>query len=92
MGHKSLFFLVGKLRQAAFHLPDPVAVDDQRQQVRIGKIAIVMGLLFAAHGERSALFGIPQPGFLYNQTAVQEGFLLPADFILQRLFDMFEGV
>ena len=76
------FFLIGKFGKAAFHLLDPFAVDDQRQQIRIGKIAIVVGLLLAAHGKRFTFIRIPQSGFLDNPAAVQHGFLLTADFIL----------
>ena len=46
LGGEALPSLFGKLRKPGADLFDPFLLDDQRQQVRLGKIAVVMGDLF----------------------------------------------
>jgi hypothetical protein len=44
-------------------------LDLQRQQIRIGEIAIIVGLFLAAHGAGFTPVGIIQAGFLHHLAA-----------------------
>ncbi len=81
-----------QLRHLALHAIDPRCVDNERHQVRIGEIAVVVRVFLAAHRTRLALVRIVKARFLHNRTAVLDQLDLPAYLILNRLFEKAERV
>ena len=77
-------------RAANFALP--FLVDDQRQQVGLGKIAVVVRLLFRAHAVGLAFVRVVEASFLRDLAAGFDNADLPLDFILQGLADEAERV
>src|SRR5947207_13672781 len=63
-----------------------------RSQVRVGKIAVIVGELLAPHGAGDLTVRVPQPGLLDYPTAGGQGLALPRNLIVQRFFHRPEGV
>ena len=66
--------------------------DDERGEVGLGEVAVVVGLLFAAHGEGAALGVVPEARLLHDAAAVFEDADLALDFVLERGADVAEAV
>ena len=92
VGHVARPALGGKLGHLRPQPFDPIRVDHQGKQVRVGEIAVVVGIFFAAHGHGSPPVRLPQPGFLDHLAAVEKDLLLAGDFEIEGLFDMFERI
>ena len=66
--------------------------NDQRRQIGLGEIAVIVRLLLRAHGVGAALVRVPQPRLLHNAPARFDHFDLALDLVLQRRADEFEAV
>ena len=88
MAHESGPLGIRELWQTLFNCPDPGRIKHKGQQVWIGKIAIILGFLFRAHGPRFALSGVEQPGLLDDLAAIFDYGDLPPRLILDRLLDI----
>ena len=63
---KPLLADLRQLLQSASKFIDPFIRDRQRQEIGIGKIAIVVRFFFASHDSGLSKLDIPQPSFLVN--------------------------
>ena len=63
-----------------------------RRQVRLGKVAVVVRFLLAAHGDGALRALVPQPRLLHDAPAVLDDVDLPRDLVLERLLQVAEGV
>ncbi len=88
--YKPFFSRLGQLRQGLADRLDPVVVNGQRQEVRVGEVAVVVGFLLAAHGCGQVPVGVPEPGFLGHKAAVGDPVLLAGHLELDGLFDVFK--
>ena len=68
------------------------AADDQRRQIRLGEVAVVVGLLLGAHGIGAALVRVPQPALLDDAPAGLDDFDLALDLVFQGGADEAEAV
>ena len=71
---------------------DPLVVDDERRQVRIGKIAVVLRVFLAAHRARLATVGIVEARLLHDGAAVLDQLDLAAHLEVDRLLHEAEAV
>src|SRR6185437_16047322 len=78
---------VGQFRQATPQSLDPRRVELQRQQIRVGEIAIVEIVFLGAHRPRLAAMRIEQARLLHDRAAVFENLDLAARLVLDRLHD-----
>ena len=92
LAHKPLPPPLRQFRQRTFDALDPRLLEDHRQQIRIGKVTIILGVFLAAHGAGLFPFGIIQARLLHDLLAVFLAFHLPPDLIVQRLLDETERV
>ena len=81
-----------QLRQGLTDFRNPLRREFKRQQVRVGEIAIVVGLFLAAHGACFHAVGVKKAGFLLNRAAAFHDVALPLNFEVDGLFDKAEGV
>ena len=65
-----------------FNFGDVISVDDDRRQVGIGHVAVVVGVFFAALAESLLLGVVPAAGFLDDSFALFEQFDLAVDFVI----------
>ena len=65
---------------------------DERRQVGIGKVAIVLRVFLAAHRARLVPVRIVEPGLLDDRAAVLDQLDLPADLEVDRLLEEAEAV
>ena len=70
----------------------PGLIDDEREQVRLGEVAVVVRLFLGAHGVGAALAGVVEPRLLLDGAAGVEDFGLALDLVFEGLFDKAEGV
>ena len=82
----------GELGHGGEDLLLPLGADDQRRKVGLGEVAVVVGLLLAAHGIGAALGVVPQARLLHDAAAVFEDADLALDLVLQRSADVAEAV
>src|SRR5439155_752860 len=68
-----------QLRQVAAQLVDPLALNLERRQVRLGEVAVVLGELFAPLRERALLGLGPAAGLLHDPAAGLEHLRLALD-------------
>ena len=73
-----------QLGQSFAHLIDELIGDDQRRQVRLGKITIVVGLFLRTHRPRLSQLFIPQTRLLDQTPAGFQSVDLALDFKLDR--------
>ena len=66
--------------------------DDERRQIGLGEVAVVVGLLLGAHGISPALVGVPEAGLLDDAAAGLDDLDLALDLVLQSGADEAEGV
>ena len=74
---------LGKLGKRFQNLLLPHLADDQRGQVRLREVAVVVRLLLGAHGVGAALGVVPEPRFLHHAAAAFEHFNLAPNLILE---------
>src|SRR5690606_12553386 len=67
-------------------------VDDDRQQIRLGEVAVVVSDFLAAHGTGLVAVGVVQAGFLDDAAAVLDDIDLALCFVQDRLLDKAERV
>ena len=67
------------------HALDPVVVDDQRRQVRIREVAVVLRVFLAAHRARLVAVGVVQARLLHDRAAVLDQLDLAAHLEVDRL-------
>ena len=89
---KALPHCAWQLGQLGANPLDPGAVDHQRRQVRVGKVAVVRGVFLAAHGSRLAGIRVEQHRGLLDRVAVFDLCNLPADLVVDRLLHELEAV
>ncbi len=82
--HEPGLLLIRQFGQRAGDFIHPGLLEDERQEVRVGEIAIVVRLLLRAHGSRFAVAGIEQPRFLADRAARLDDVDLTARFVLDR--------
>ena len=70
----------------------PRRADDQRRQVRLGEVAVVVRLLLRAHGVGAALGVVPEARLLHHAAALFQHADLALDLILQRRANVAEAV
>ena len=69
---KRAFLSSGSSGRGLGEVVDIGLVELERQQVRIGEVAVVVRLFLRAHGAGLALAGIEQAGLLVDRAAVLE--------------------
>ena len=65
---------------------------DQRREIGFGEVAVVVSLLFAAHGEGAAFGVVPEAGFLDDSAAVFDDTDLAFDLVLEGGADVAEAI
>ena len=76
---------VGQLGQAGAAFVEERVVELERQQVRIGEIAVIVRFFLGAHRAGRAFVGIEQPRFLDDLAAALEHLDLALRLMLDRL-------
>src|SRR6185369_861913 len=71
---------------------DPVIADDQRYQIGIGKVAVVVGVLFTPHGAGRAAVRVEEARLLMYLPSLLVDLDLPLDLVLYSLFHETERV
>ena len=84
--HKSFLFYIRQFGHAIRDVGKPWVVNNKWKQIGIGKIAVIVGFLLAAHGEGPALLFIPKTGLLDDHSAIQQNLFLAVDFVPDRFF------
>ena len=75
--NEACFAGVRQFRQRVAQFVDFLFTDQNRQQVRAGEVAVIVGVFLAAHGARGVGFAIVQACFLHHFTAILEHINLP---------------
>ena len=70
LGDKARPLGVGQFRQFGAQPLDPFRVEFERQQVGVGKIAVVVRVLLRAHRPGHAAAAVEQPGLLLDRAAL----------------------
>ncbi len=84
---------LGQLGQRGARLrPGRPAIDDERRQVGLGEVAVVVGLLLGAHGVGAAFAGVPEARLLDDAAAGLDDLDLALDLVLEGGADEAEGV
>ena len=73
-------------------LCDPVRIQLQGQQVRVGEIAVVVRLLLAAHGAALTAVGVEQARLLHHRAALLQELDLPPRLVFDGLLHEAHGV
>ena len=81
-----------QFRQRPPHLRFPLVRDHQRQQVRLRKVAIVVGELLGAHSVGALLAAVPKARLLVNRAAAVHDLDLPLDLVSQGLVQEAERI
>ncbi len=84
--------LAGKLGHVGAHPLDPLGRDDQRRQVGVGEVAVIVRVFLGAHGAGLALVGVVKPGFLHHLAAVFDEFDLAAHLEFDGFFEEAKAV
>ena len=74
----------GRRRQVRAQPLNILVVDLQRRQVGIGKISIIVRILFVAHRPRLPAFRVEKPRLLRDNAAARQRRALPLDFEFER--------
>ena len=82
----------GQLRHRVPHLLLPVVADNQRHQVRLRKVAVVVGVLLRSHRRGRARVDVIEPRLLPDLATCRNHAHLPRNLVLDRLFQEAEGV
>ena len=82
----------GELGHGGEDLLLPVGADDERGEVGLGEVAVVVGLLFGAHGVGAAFGGVPEAGLLHDAATVFDDADLALDLVLDGGADVAEAV
>ena len=92
LAHEARGLLVRQLGQRRAHRLDGRVVDHERQQVRVGEVAVVVRLFLGAHRARLVLVRIVQARFLHDLAAALEQLDLALDLVVDRVLDEAERV
>uniref|UniRef100_E6PYF8 NAD-specific glutamate dehydrogenase n=1 Tax=mine drainage metagenome TaxID=410659 RepID=E6PYF8_9ZZZZ len=92
VGDHALAAGLGQLGHAGGNLGLPGGGDDERRQVRLGKIAIVVGLFLGAHGIGAAFSGVPEACFLADLATGFDDLDLALDLVFERGADEAKAV
>ena len=84
--------LVRQLRQRRAHRFDHRLVDHQRQQVRVGEVAVVVRLFLGAHRARLAAVRVVEARLLHDLAAALDQLDLALDLVVDRALDEAERV
>ena len=87
---KTEAFLIRQLGKGRSNLCNPFRADNQRHQVRVGEVAVVVRVFLGAHGACLAAVGVEQHGGLLDGQAVLDAVDLPLHFIVDGLLHEFE--
>jgi hypothetical protein len=90
--HEAAAALFGKLRHLAAHALDELRRDDERLQVRLGEVAVVVSLLLRAHDARLGGALVPQARLLRHLSARLDEIYLPLDLELDGALHEAHGV
>ena len=82
----------GELGERLEDLGLPLGADDERREVGLGKVAVVVGGFLGAHGEGAAFGVVPEARLLGDASAFFEDADLPLDLVLQCGADVAEAV
>src|SRR5207247_8167785 len=69
LGDEARAPLARQLRQSRADLLDPRAVDRERDEVRLGEVAVVVRVLLRAHRARVTPVGVPETCLLHDALA-----------------------
>ena len=83
---------VWQFRQHRTHGGDVALRNSEREQVRVGEVAVVVRFFLRAHGARFVARGVVQACFLHHLATRFDQFDLTTDFVLDGLFHETEGV
>ena len=83
---------VGQLRKTCPDTIDPRVVDDERRQVGIREVAIVLRIFLRAHRSRFVAIRIVEARFLDDGSAVFDQFDLPPGFEFDRMLQKTKAV
>ena len=89
---KRAAFWSGSSGSVAAHGLDERLVEHDRQQVRIGEVAVVVRLFLGAHRARLALVGVVEARFLHDLAAALEQLDLALDLVVDGLLDEAERI
>lgn len=97
VGQAVLFLEAGaacirQFRQLAAVLLDRLLTRDDWRQVRLRHVAIVVGVLFAAHRERDAAGRVERARLLDDVAAVLEHLFLALDLVVDGILEVLEGI
>ena len=70
----------------------PLGADDERREVGLGEVAVVVGLLLGAHGVGAAFGVVPEARLLDDAAAVFDDADLALDLVLDGGADVAEAV
>jgi len=84
--------LVSSSRLRDLHFRRPLGRDQERGEIRLGKISIIVRLLLAAHRPRHALFVVEKARLLQHLAAALDLLHLSLDLVFDRLAHEAEGV
>jgi len=89
---EAVLLLELQLGERPADLLDPLLGDHDGDEVRVGEVAVVVGLLLAAHGVGLTLGVVPETRLLHHLAAALQDVLLALDLVLQGPLDVAEGV
>ena len=85
VGDEARLLRVRKLGQARADFLDPALVENERQEIGVGEIAVIVRLFLAAHRPGDAARGIEEPRLLFDRAAIFQELDLAARLVLDRL-------
>src|SRR5438874_13284537 len=74
------------------NLLDPLLIDYQWRQIRIGKVAVILCVFLGAHGARLVTVGVVEPRFLLDGAAVFDHLTLAPDLEFDGVLQKAEAV
>jgi len=89
---EAVLLLELQLGERPADLFDPLRRDENGNEVRIGEVAVVVGLLLAAHGVGLPLGVVPEARLLDDLAAAVQDVALAPDLVLDGPLDVSEGV
>ncbi len=89
---EAALLLVRKFGEVRAEIVDEGLRELERQQVRVGKVAVVVRLLLVAHGASLAFVRIEQARLLIDPAALLQDLDLPPRLVIDRLADEPDGV
>ena len=81
-----------QFRQLGFYLGNPVSRNNQRQQIGIGEVAVIVGIFLGPHNPGFTPVRIKQHGRLLNLATFFDFIDLPLHLKINRLLQETEGV